>query len=87
MRFKKAVFVAVLNIIYGSIILRIIEEPEAHLFPVAQKHLIELLAIMVNRNEDNQLIITTHSPYILSSFNNLTIFPLKNLIISLLNMS
>ncbi len=60
-----------LNIIYGSIILRIIEEPEAHLFPVAQKHLIELLAIMVNRNEDNQLIITTHSPYILSVFNNL----------------
>ena len=60
-----------LNIIYDSIILRIIEEPEAHLFPVAQKHLIELLAIMVNRNEDNQLIITTHSPYILSVFNNL----------------
>jgi len=60
-----------LNIIYGSIILRIIEEPEAHLFPIAQKHLIELLAIMVNRNEDNQLIITTHSPYILSVFNNL----------------
>ena len=51
--------------------LRIIEEPEAHLFPIAQKHLIELLAIMVNRNEDNQLIITTHSPYILSVFNNL----------------
>jgi len=60
-----------LNIIYGSIILRIIEEPEAHLFPVAQKHLIELLAIMVNQNNDNQLIITTHSPYILSVFNNL----------------
>ncbi|MFN7218169.1 AAA family ATPase [Microcystis sp.] len=62
-----------LNIIYGSIILRIIEEPEAHLFPIAQKHLIELLAIMVNRNEDNQLIITTHSPYILSVFNNLLV--------------
>ncbi len=51
--------------------LRIIEEPEAHLFPVAQKHLIELLALMVNYNEYNQLIITTHSPYILSVFNNL----------------
>ena len=26
---------------------------------------------MVNQNHDNQLIITTHSPYILSVFNNL----------------
>jgi predicted ATPase len=60
-----------LNIINNRIILRIIEEPEAHLFPVAQKNLIELLAVMVNQNADNQLIITTHSPYILSVFNNL----------------
>lgn len=52
-------------------VLRILEEPEAHLFPVAQKKLIELLALMVNQNDENQLIITTHSPYILSVFNNL----------------
>jgi predicted ATPase len=52
-------------------ILRIVEEPEAHLFPVAQKSLIELLALMVNQNDDNQLIITTHSPYVLTVFNNL----------------
>lgn len=51
--------------------LRIVEEPEAHLFPVAQKQLIELLSLMVNQNEDNQLIITTHSPYVLTVFNNL----------------
>jgi predicted ATP-dependent endonuclease of OLD family len=60
-----------LNIINDRIILRIIEEPEAHLFPIAQKDLIELLAVMVNQNHDNQIIITTHSPYILSVFNNL----------------
>ncbi|WP_434685338.1 AAA family ATPase [Pseudanabaena minima] len=54
-----------------SKILRILEEPEAHLFPVAQKSLIELLALMVNQNDDNQLIITTHSPYVLTVFNNL----------------
>ena len=42
-----------------SKILRIVEEPEAHLFPVAQKNLIELLALMVNQDDDNQLIITT----------------------------
>lgn len=51
--------------------LRIVEEPEAHLFPVAQKQLIELLSLMVNQNEDNQLIITTHSSYVLTVFNNL----------------
>jgi predicted ATPase len=54
-----------------SKILRILEEPEAHLFPVAQKSLMELLALMVNQNNDNQLIITTHSPYVLTVFNNL----------------
>ncbi|BBC25496.1 AAA family ATPase [Pseudanabaena sp. ABRG5-3] len=54
-----------------SKILRVVEEPEAHLFPIAQKKLVELLALMVNQDDDNQLIITTHSPYILSVFNNL----------------
>jgi predicted ATPase len=60
-----------LNILDDVKVLRIIEEPEAHLFPVAQKQLIELLSLMVNHDEDNQLIITTHSPYILTVFNNL----------------
>ncbi|MEA5617052.1 AAA family ATPase [Cronbergia sp. UHCC 0137] len=60
-----------INILYNYKILRILEEPEAHLFPIAQKQLIELLALMVNHNDDNQLIITTHSPYILTVFNNL----------------
>ncbi len=49
---------------------RVIEEPEAHLYPKAQKYLIEILAIMLN-NTDSQVIITTHSPYILSIVNNL----------------
>ncbi|PZU92617.1 MAG: hypothetical protein DCE90_17770 [Pseudanabaena sp.] len=48
----------------------IIEEPEAHLFPVAQKQIIDLIALLSNQN-DNQILLTTHSPYILSSFNNL----------------
>ncbi|EHO15501.1 AAA family ATPase [Myroides odoratimimus] len=49
-----------------------IEEPEAHLFPTAQKAIVELLAKTFNSNPDNtQLFITTHSPYILTSFNNL----------------
>jgi energy-coupling factor transporter ATP-binding protein EcfA2 len=52
-------------------VLRVVEEPEAHLFPTAQKELIELFSLIINQNTDNQLIITTHSPYILTAFNNL----------------
>ena len=47
----------------------IIEEPEAHLFPVAQKDIVELFCLFSNLS-NNQLLITTHSPYILSSLNN-----------------
>ncbi len=48
----------------------VIEEPEAHLYPVAQKSIIELISLY-SKITDSQIIITTHSPYILSSFNNL----------------
>ncbi len=48
----------------------IIEEPEAHLYPEAQKEIIELISLLSNIN-NNQIIVTTHSPYILSSLNNL----------------
>lgn len=49
-----------------------IEEPEAHLFPSAQKKIVQLLARVFNKNKGKfQIIVTTHSPYILSSFNNL----------------
>lgn len=52
-------------------VMRIIEEPEANLFPVAQKAVIELMALMVSSVKDSQIILTTHSPYILSVLNNL----------------
>lgn len=48
----------------------VIEEPEAHLFPEAQKEISNLIALMSNV-ENSQVIITTHSPYILASINNL----------------
>ena len=49
-----------------------IEEPEAHLFPNAQRSIIELIATVFNyRKEKLQFFITTHSPYVLTSFNNL----------------
>ncbi len=46
----------------------VIEEPEAHLFPIAQKDVISLISLMVNTT-DSRVIITTHSPYILTSTN------------------
>lgn len=48
----------------------IIEEPEAHLYPEAQKYISELIALSANK-KGNNIIITTHSPYILSAINNL----------------
>lgn len=46
-----------------------IEEPEAHLFPNAQKAIVRLLARLCNMDK-YQVFITTHSPYLLSSINN-----------------
>lgn len=65
----------ILNLIFYSILYNlklftVIEEPEAHLYPVAQKEIVELISLFGNKN-NNQILVTTHSPYILSSFNNL----------------
>jgi len=46
-----------------------IEEPEAHLFPVSQKHIISLIALIYNKKAHN-FVLTTHSPYILTAINN-----------------
>ncbi|MBA4757851.1 ATP-binding protein [Sphingosinicella sp.] len=48
-----------------------IEEPEAHLFPVAQSLLMDfLIGEVVSKKEKRSLVLTTHSPYILSKINN-----------------
>jgi predicted ATPase len=49
----------------------VLEEPEAHLYPEAQKYVVDLIALLANAHLGNQVIITTHSPYILAAFNNL----------------
>lgn len=50
----------------------IIEEPEAHLFPVAQSQITSLIASAYNGSKQtSSFVITTHSPYILTAFNNL----------------
>ncbi|HCC51349.1 MAG TPA: hypothetical protein DEQ30_04260 [Porphyromonadaceae bacterium] len=48
-----------------------LEEPEQNLFPEAQRDLVGELIHFNNLNENHSLTITTHSPYILSSINNL----------------
>jgi len=53
---------------YASIYL---EEPEENLFPSTQYELVKWMAKQFNSTQDNSLCIATHSPYILSSFNNL----------------
>ena len=50
----------------------IIEEPEAHLHPTAQNTLAQLMAAVYNvRTAPLQLFLTTHTPYLLTAFNNL----------------
>lgn len=48
----------------------IIEEPELNLFPSAQKALVEFLVEKCIK-KGHRLTITTHSPYIITAFNNL----------------
>ena len=49
-----------------------IEEPEAHLFPSAQSKLVELFSKFINISGTGaDLVITTHSPYVLVKINNL----------------
>ena len=47
----------------------IIEEPESHLYPNAQKLIAEFISLA--RDHGNKVLVTTHSPYILGAFNNM----------------
>ena len=49
----------------------IIEEPELNLFPDTQRDLVYyMLSVLNDSNRNHQLVITTHSPYVLFSLNN-----------------
>lgn len=48
--------------------LLIIEEPEAHLFPTAQKYILDYI-VQTTRDSDCDMLFTTHSPYVLSCLN------------------
>lgn len=64
----------ILNLLYYHLLQNqktnfIIEEPESHLFPDAQKQITELIALVYNAG--HSVFLTTHSPYVLGSLNNL----------------
>ena len=48
-----------------------LEEPEENLFPETQRDLVNWLVETVNGERNHTLFIATHSPYIMSAFNNL----------------
>lgn len=65
----------ILNLLFHYLLHRknacfIIEEPESNLFPNTQKLMTEMIALARN-NGQNRMLITTHSPYILGTINNL----------------
>lgn len=74
--FPLAIFMDILlnaNITSKEVVL-LIEEPEAHLFPTAQKEVVYNIVKTMNqvRKSNNiKCLITTHSPYVMTSFNNL----------------
>lgn len=49
-----------------SCFINIVEEPEQNLFPSSQRHILNILLEFVNMNNGNELIMTTHSPYIIN---------------------
>jgi predicted ATPase len=53
-RFKKTAFI------------NIVEEPEQNLFPESQQEILNSLLKMNNLSENNKLIMTSHSPYIIN---------------------
>jgi AAA15 family ATPase/GTPase len=64
-----------LNLLYAFAVEKrkcviIIEEPETHLHPEAQYMLAKCIAAFSNYTK-SEVIVSTHSPYVLSSFNNL----------------
>lgn len=62
-----------LNMIFLSILKNektflVFEEPESHLFPDSQEKIAQMVALLINSNS-SQVVITTHSPYMLTAFN------------------
>lgn len=53
----------------NSCLWEIVEEPEQNLFPLSQVEILKKL-VEYTSSQDDKLVMTTHSPYILSAMNN-----------------
>lgn len=51
---------------FNKCFINIVEEPEQNLFPASQQQMLNSLIGFNNQGKGNKLIITTHSPYIIS---------------------
>ncbi len=60
-----------LNFIYPHFSNIFLEEPEENLYPLTQRDLIFNIASLMNEGRSHNVFLTTHSPYILTSLNNL----------------
>jgi hypothetical protein len=63
-----------INIPFSDVNVTIIEEPELNCFPSLQKSILEYIVRCIRPSQDEYIrrtMITTHSPYILTSVNNL----------------
>lgn len=63
-------YIPILKKYVNMCMINIVEEPEQNLFPDYQKRIIERLISHTNLNSNNQIMITTHSPYVLGVLNN-----------------
>ncbi len=53
--------------------LLVVEEPEAHLYPTSQYEMMKAISLFANELPNTQIVLTTHSPYILTALNNLLV--------------
>lgn len=60
-----------LEILDSRPVFRVYEEPESHLSPIGQLGIIQLIAMLANQNPNNQIIIPTHTPYLLREVSNM----------------
>lgn len=63
--YQKLLFSA-LQYYFNTCFINIVEEPELSLFPESQANVLYELLSFFNKSEGNQLLITTHSPYLIS---------------------
>lgn len=55
---------------FNSSLFMIVEEPEQNLYPTSQIKILEELIKITNSERSNKVVITTHSPFVISAVNN-----------------